>query len=131
MNIEHLMKHFINTDFRGNLVPILRSVGSISGERLIFKTFILDFDPEYLNFTDNIKMSTFFIQCILSLSGLRKVTKILTKIFLLNTCSACLMVLILVVPQLITTLTGMVTILQCQCVIKDLILDFTKFIKYI
>ena len=75
MNVEHLMKHFINTDFRGNLVPLLRSVGSISGERLIFKTFILDFDPEYLNFTDNIKMSTFFIQCILSLSGLRKVTK--------------------------------------------------------
>ena len=61
MNVEHLMKHFINTDFRGNLVPLLRSVGSISGERLIFKTFILDFDPEYLNFCDNIKMSTFFV----------------------------------------------------------------------
>ena len=75
MNVEHLMKHFMNTDFKGNLVPLLRSVGSISGERLIFKTFILDFDPEYLNFCDNIKMSTFFVQCILSLSGLRKVTK--------------------------------------------------------
>ena len=75
MNIEHLMQHFLNTDFRGNLVPLLRSLGVITGERLIFKTFVLDFDPEYLNFSDNIKMSTFFIQCLLSLSGLRKVTK--------------------------------------------------------
>ena len=78
MNIQHLMQHFINTDVRGNLVPILRSLGSVSGEKLIFKSFILDFDPEYLNFSDNIKMSTFFHQCILSLSGLRKVTKAYT-----------------------------------------------------
>ena len=78
MNIQHLMQHFINTDVRGNLVPILRSLGSVSGEKLIFKSFILDFDPEYLNFSDNIKISTFFHQCILSLSGLRKVTKAYT-----------------------------------------------------
>ena len=54
MNIEHLMQHFLNTDFRGNLVPLLRSLGVITGERLIYKTFVLDFDPEYLNFSDNI-----------------------------------------------------------------------------
>ena len=39
MNIEHLMKHFINTDFRGNLVPLLRSIGFITGE----KTYLQDF----------------------------------------------------------------------------------------
>ena len=38
MNIEHLMQHFLNTDFRGNLVPLLRSLGVITGERLIYKT---------------------------------------------------------------------------------------------
>ena len=33
MNIEHLMQHFLNTDFRGNLVPLLRSLGVITGRK--------------------------------------------------------------------------------------------------
>ena len=41
MNIEDVMKHFFSTDFRGNVVPLLRSIAFIRGERLILKTFLL------------------------------------------------------------------------------------------